>query len=147
MDLRRGDKSPTNDVLDDITLYWLTNTAASSGRLPGAGAGSVIVAAAQSRGDRAASGHAVFPGRLSPRNMGPARYPNLIYFTGRQGRAFRRMGSPSSLRRTPYRLQVTSASRLITARLTRRAVVLNVPSTQRGFSEASTSVNADRLGI
>src|SRR5690349_19046623 len=43
-------KSPTkDDVLDNISLYWLTNTAASSGRLywENGARGSVIVAAAQ----------------------------------------------------------------------------------------------------
>src|SRR5204862_2865901 len=44
------EKSPTkDDVLDNITLYWLTNTAASAGRLyfENGARGSVIVAAAQ----------------------------------------------------------------------------------------------------
>src|SRR5215468_2260459 len=46
-------KSPTkDDVLDDITLYWLTNTAASSARIywENGARGSVIVAAAQKTG-------------------------------------------------------------------------------------------------
>src|SRR5689334_15342589 len=44
------DKSPSkDDVLDDITLYWLTNTATSAARLywENGARGSVIVAAAQ----------------------------------------------------------------------------------------------------
>jgi pimeloyl-ACP methyl ester carboxylesterase len=48
------EKSPTkDDVLDNITLYWLTNTAASAARLywENGARGSVIVAAAQKTGE------------------------------------------------------------------------------------------------
>jgi hypothetical protein len=48
------EKSPTkNDVLDNITLYWLTNTATSAARLywENGARGSVIVAAAQKTGE------------------------------------------------------------------------------------------------
>src|SRR5207247_4221337 len=48
------EKSPTkDDVLDNITLYWLTNTATSAARLywENGARGSVIVAAAQKTGE------------------------------------------------------------------------------------------------
>ena len=69
----------TNDeMLDDITLYWLTNTAASSARIyweDGAHktkAGEVSIPAAVSR----------FPGEIIPvpRSWAERAYPNLVYF-------------------------------------------------------------------
>ena len=65
-------------MLDDITLYWLTNTAASSARLYWENsarktkAGEVLIPAAVSR----------FPGEIIPlpRSWAERAYPNLVYF-------------------------------------------------------------------
>src|SRR5256714_2644777 len=80
------DKSPTkDDVLDNITLYWLTNTATSAGRLywGNSAPGSVIVAAAQKTGGIAlAVAITGFPeGVYAPPGTWARRaYRNLIYF-------------------------------------------------------------------
>jgi pimeloyl-ACP methyl ester carboxylesterase len=80
------EKSPTkDDVLDDITLYWLTNTAASSARLywENGARGSVIVAAAQKTGDIALPvAITVFPEDVyrPPETWARRAYRNLIYF-------------------------------------------------------------------
>ena len=67
-----------DEMLDDITLYWLTNTAASSARLYWENsarktkAGEVLIPAAVSR----------FPGEIIPlpRSWAERAYPNLVYF-------------------------------------------------------------------
>jgi len=79
-------ESPTkDDVLDNITLYWLTNTAASSGRLywENGARGSVIVAAAQKTGEISLPvAITVFPGDVyrPPETWARRAYKNLIYF-------------------------------------------------------------------
>ena len=78
--------SPTkDDVLDNITLYWLTNTAASSARLywENGARGSVIVAAAQKTAEISLPvAITVFPQDVyrAPETWARRAYPNLIYF-------------------------------------------------------------------
>jgi pimeloyl-ACP methyl ester carboxylesterase len=80
------DKSPTkDDVLDDITLYWLTNSATSSARLywENGGRGSVIVAAAQKTAEISLPvAITVFPEDVyrAPETWARRAYHNLIYF-------------------------------------------------------------------
>ena len=80
------EKSPTkDDVLDDITLYWLTNTATSSARLywENGARGSVIVAAAQKTAEIALPvAITVFPEDVyrPPETWARRAYPNLTYF-------------------------------------------------------------------
>ena len=79
-------QSPTkDDVLDNITLYWLTNTAASSARLywENGARGSVIVAAAQKTADISLPvAITVFPDDVyrAPETWARRAYRNLIYF-------------------------------------------------------------------
>jgi pimeloyl-ACP methyl ester carboxylesterase len=79
-------QSPTkDDVLDDITLYWLTNSATSSARLywENGARGSVIVAAAQKTGEISLPvAITVFPDDVyrAPETWARRAYPNLIYF-------------------------------------------------------------------
>jgi pimeloyl-ACP methyl ester carboxylesterase len=79
-------KSPTkDDVLDDITLYWLTNTATSAGRLywENGARGSVIVAAAQKTSEIALPvAITVFPEDVyrPPETWARRAYRNLTYF-------------------------------------------------------------------
>ena len=79
-------KSPTrDDVLDDITLYWLTNTATSAGRLywENGARGSVIVAAAQKTSEIALPvAITVFPEDVyrAPETWARRAYRNLTYF-------------------------------------------------------------------
>ena len=81
-----SEASPTkDDVLDDITLYWLTNTATSAGRLywENGARGSVIVAAAQKTSDIALPvAITVFPEDVyrPPETWARRAYRNLIYF-------------------------------------------------------------------
>jgi pimeloyl-ACP methyl ester carboxylesterase len=80
------EKSPTrDDVLDNITLYWLTNTAASAARLywENGAKGSVIVAAAQRTGDISLPvAITVFPDDVyrAPETWARRAYRNLTYF-------------------------------------------------------------------
>jgi len=79
-------QSPTkDDVLDNITLYWLTNTAASSERLywENGARGSVIVAAAQKTGEISVPvAITVFPDDVyrAPETWARRAYRNLIYY-------------------------------------------------------------------
>jgi pimeloyl-ACP methyl ester carboxylesterase len=79
-------KSPTkDDVLDNITLYWLTNTAASAARLywESSKRGSVIVAAAQKTAEISLPvAITVFPEDVyrPPETWARRAYRNLIYF-------------------------------------------------------------------
>jgi pimeloyl-ACP methyl ester carboxylesterase len=78
------DNPPTrDDVLDDITLYWLTNSATSSARLywENGARGSVIVAAAQKTAEISLPvAITVFPGDVyrAPETWARRAYPNLI---------------------------------------------------------------------
>ena len=80
------ERSPTkDDVLDNITLYWLTNTAASAARLywENGARGSVIVAAAQRTNEIALPvAITVFPEDVyrPPETWARRAYSNLIYF-------------------------------------------------------------------
>jgi len=79
-------QSPSkDDVLDNITLYWLTNTATSSARLywENGARGSVIVAAAQKTADiNLPVAITVFPDDVyrAPETWARRAYSNLIYF-------------------------------------------------------------------
>ena len=79
-------QSPTKDeVLDDITLYWLTNSATSSARLywENGSRGSVIVAAAQKTAEISMPvAITVFPEDVyrAPETWARRAYRNLIYF-------------------------------------------------------------------
>jgi len=80
------EQSPTKDhVLDNITLYWLTNTAASAARLywENGARGSVIVAAAQKTNEISLPvAITVFPEDVyrAPETWSRRAYRNLIYF-------------------------------------------------------------------
>jgi pimeloyl-ACP methyl ester carboxylesterase len=80
------EKSPTrDDVLDNITLYWLTNTATSAARLywENGTRGSVIVAAAQKTAEISLPvAITVFPEDvyLPPETWARRAYRNLVYF-------------------------------------------------------------------
>jgi pimeloyl-ACP methyl ester carboxylesterase len=79
-------QSPTkDDVLDNITLYWLTNTAASAARLywENGARGSVIVAAAQRTAEISLPvAITVFPDDIyrAPETWARRAYRNLVYF-------------------------------------------------------------------
>ena len=73
-----------DDVLDDITLYWLTNTATSAARLYWETSGqSVVLAAAQKTTEISLPvAITVFPGEVyrAPETWARRAYRNLIYF-------------------------------------------------------------------
>jgi pimeloyl-ACP methyl ester carboxylesterase len=73
-----------DEVLDDVTLYWLTNSATSSARLYWENGGqSVILAAAQKTAEIALPvAITVFPGEIyrAPETWARRAYRNLIYF-------------------------------------------------------------------
>ncbi|MFL5238368.1 MAG: epoxide hydrolase family protein [Rhizomicrobium sp.] len=82
-----AENSPTrDDVLDNITLYWLTNTATSAARLywENAAAGSIIVAAAQKTAEISLPvAITVFPEDVyrPPETWARRAYRNLCYFS------------------------------------------------------------------
>jgi len=70
--------------LDNITLYWLTNSAVSSARLYWENPVSVLSAAAQKTADIALPvAVTVFPGELyrAPKSWTQRAYPSLVYFS------------------------------------------------------------------
>jgi pimeloyl-ACP methyl ester carboxylesterase len=73
-----------DDVLDNITLYWLTNTPTSAARIYWETSGqSVILAAAQKTADISLPvAITVFPGEVyrAPETWARRAYRNLIYF-------------------------------------------------------------------
>ncbi|HYP67586.1 MAG TPA: alpha/beta hydrolase, partial [Thiobacillaceae bacterium] len=77
------EKSP-DEVLDDITLYWLTNTATSAGRLYWEYGGRSVTGAAAERTAEISLPVAitVFPGESyrAPETWARRAYRNLIYF-------------------------------------------------------------------
>ena len=80
-----ADRTPTKDeVLDDISLYWLTNTGTSAGRIYWENGGGNPNSAAAQRTNEISVPVAVtvFPGESyqAPRSWAERAYPNLIYF-------------------------------------------------------------------
>lgn len=73
-----------DQMLDDVTLYWLTNTGASSARIYWETAGqSIIISAAQMTSQIALPvAISVFPEEVyrAPESWARRAYPNLIYF-------------------------------------------------------------------
>jgi pimeloyl-ACP methyl ester carboxylesterase len=79
------EQSPTKDeVLDDVTLYWLTNSATSAARLYWENHGrGVVVAAAQKTAEISLPvAITVFPYEVyrAPRSWAEKAFPNLTYF-------------------------------------------------------------------
>jgi pimeloyl-ACP methyl ester carboxylesterase len=79
-----GDAKTKDEVLDDITLYWLTNTAASSGRLywENRGASPTSATAMKTADISVPVGVTVFPDDVyrPPESWARRAYPNLMYF-------------------------------------------------------------------
>lgn len=73
-----------NDVLDNVTLYWLTNSATSAGRIYWETAGQSVVLAASQKTQEIALPVAisVFPGEVyrAPETWARRAYRNLTYF-------------------------------------------------------------------
>jgi pimeloyl-ACP methyl ester carboxylesterase len=79
-----------DNILDNVTLYWLTGTGASAARLYWEGGQAAAAAAGQPRPDmKLPIGFTMFPGEIfrAPRSWAEKIYPNLIYFheAGRGG--------------------------------------------------------------
>lgn len=78
-------QSPTrDDVLDDFTLYWLTNSSASAARIYWENRGRDLISAGAQQTDRITVPVAitVFPEEVyqPPRSWAERAFPNLIYF-------------------------------------------------------------------
>jgi pimeloyl-ACP methyl ester carboxylesterase len=72
-----------DEMLDDITLYWLTNTAVSSARLYWENKGAILSAAGQKTAEISLPvGVTVFPDEIyrAPRSWTQRAYRDLIYF-------------------------------------------------------------------
>ena len=78
------DAKTKDEVLDDISLYWLTNTVSSSGRLywENHGVGPTSAAAVKTAEISVPVGTTVFPDDIyrPPESWARRSYPNLIYF-------------------------------------------------------------------
>jgi len=79
-----ADAKTKDEVLDDISLYWLTNTVSSSGRLywENHGVGPTSAAAVKTAEISVPVGTTVFPDDIyrPPESWARRSYPNLIYF-------------------------------------------------------------------
>jgi len=79
-----GDPKTIDEVLDDITLYWLTGTAASSGRLywENRGASPTSATAMKTAQISVPVGVTVFPDDVyrPPQTWARRAYPTLTYF-------------------------------------------------------------------
>jgi pimeloyl-ACP methyl ester carboxylesterase len=79
-----ADGKSRDEVLDNFSLYWLTNTAASSGRLywENHGAGPTSAAGLKSAEISIPVGITVFPDDVyrAPESWARRAYPNLVYF-------------------------------------------------------------------
>jgi pimeloyl-ACP methyl ester carboxylesterase len=77
-------EKPLDEVLDDITLYWLTNTATSSARIywEYAGRSPILAAAQKTAAISLPVAITVFPGESyrAPETWARRAYRNLIYF-------------------------------------------------------------------
>jgi pimeloyl-ACP methyl ester carboxylesterase len=72
-----------DEFLDDVTLYWLTNTAASSARLYWENSGNILSAAAQKTAEISLPvAITVFPGELyrAPETWARRAFRDLVYF-------------------------------------------------------------------
>ena len=103
-------------MLDDITLYWLTNTGASSARLywENNNTDRNSVNRTTPRRSRSPSRITAFPGEIypAPRSWAERAYPNLIYFNKvDKGGHFAAWEEPDLLRRTPRAIQITCGAR------------------------------------
>ena len=99
-----------DEILDNITLYWLTNTGVSASRLYWEYKGGFFNA----KGVSIPVAVSVFPGEQyhAPRSWAEQAYPNLIYFNEvDQGRPLRRLGAAGAVRRgAARRVQVASVT-------------------------------------
>ena len=87
-----------DEILDNITLYWLTNTGVSASRLYWEYKGGFFNA----KGVSIPVAVTVFPGEQyeAPRSWTERAYPKLIYYNkARQRRALRGVGTAAALRR------------------------------------------------
>ena len=105
-------------IVDNITLYWLTNTATSSARLYWENFRATFAAIASGEKPPKLSlpvAFTVFPGEIfqTPREWAEKAYPSLIVLQrGRQGRPLRRVGGAAAvLGRAPSRFQIASLIR------------------------------------
>jgi pimeloyl-ACP methyl ester carboxylesterase len=85
LDNRPAGKLTRDRIVDNIALYWLTNTATSSARLYWENARSLLAAFAAGQKPPELSlpvAFTVFPGEIfqAPRSWAEKVYPNLIYF-------------------------------------------------------------------
>lgn len=126
-----------DEVLDDVTLHWLTNSATSSARLYWEYSGRSPALAGPEKTAEISLPVAitVFPGESYQAPVGPARLsqPGLLP-RGRQRRSFCSLGAAGAfLRRAARRIQTASARNLVQSRCgqDRRRRVFNHPQLTR----------------
>ena len=104
-----------DNIVDNITVYWLTGTGPSAARSYWEDARALAAALASGQPPPAVTvpvGFTTFPGEIwaSPRSWVEAVYPDLAYFNeAEQGRPLRRLGRAAAVhRRVARRVQVAT---------------------------------------
>jgi hypothetical protein len=138
-----GQTLTKDDVLDDITLYWLTNTATSASRLYWENGGkSPLVAAAWKTTESKCQSPLRFCGRRvsSAGDVGSSSLPDPdLLPRGAQGRTLRRVGAAGTVRgrtarclpNTGRRSELTMGPRVVGSALSRPGLAL--PARGRAF--------------
>jgi pimeloyl-ACP methyl ester carboxylesterase len=130
-------QSPTvDDVLDNFTLYWLTNTAASSARIYWENRGRELLSAAAQKTDQIKIPVAisVFPDEVFRAQEAWARraFPNLIYFHEADRGGHFAMWEHPELFAAELRAAFSSLRDELAGKLTRR-VLQHAPLSIRGY--------------
>ena len=106
--LERPSDLTRDDILDNITLFWLTNTGVSSARLYWENKLPFFAV----KGVKVPVGVSTFADEIyrAPRSWAEQAYPNLVSLQpARQGRALRRLGAAAAaLRRRPRDVPVAA---------------------------------------
>ena len=133
--LERPSDLTRDDILDNITLFWLTNTGVSSARLYWENKLPFFAV----KGVKVPVGVSTFADEIyrAPRSWAEQAYPNLVYYNEHdQGRALRRLGAAAAaLRRRPRDVPVAALAMTLFERV-------HMPS----FAGATEWLNSEPLG-
>ena len=136
-----------DDILDNVTLYWLTNTAVSSARLYWESK----LAFFAPKGVTLPVGVSVFPDELyaAPRSWAEHAYPNLIHSTGCRKAGTSRRGSSRSCslkRSAPRSARCADRRRPMLSKLPTFTPTRRRAPRERGHDDACRPPGHDRLG-
>ena len=138
-------------IVDNITLYWLTNTATSSARLYWENARTIVAAIASGEKPPELSlpvAFTVFPGEIfqAPRELGREglSQPDLLQ-RGRQGRPLRGVGGAAAVRRgDASRVQVTPQREVVMSSTAQTATEIRTFNVERSGRRAGRPPSTHR---